>query len=403
VFLIPAARGWNVVRAQKDGSWAVSSADTMEEAAPLLTSADDVVLGLPVNAILTQRLRLPPAEAADFPDMVRIQVEKALPYPPEEISTDFEVIEQTEEGSVVSVVAVHNEKLSEIAQPLLSRGIIPTQVTVYAAQRANTHASAGRAFLLYREEESLVCAISEEGKLGFTHSLNGAGEAQLHRDLPQVALSAELQGIDTSFGAVLLDESLHEMRDALQGIFVNRADYISVETPPAPSKLNLLPDAWRQQRLQIARQREWKKRALWAAAAYAAVLVAFTIYIFILRFEVGRLDRAIERDEPNTAFVKETEARWRALAPAIDPRFYPIEILLHLHSSLPSQEVQITTYNQSARQLSVDGEARNASLAYQFVEKLKSHPELQAWTFEMASPRILPNDHAQFRIEGRTK
>src|SRR3712207_492169 len=100
--------------------------------------------------------------------MVRIQVEKALPYPTEEVTTDFEIIEQTEEGSVVSAVAVHNEKLSEIAGPLLARGIIPTQVTVYAAQRAATHAAGGRAFLIYPEDEALVYAISED-EIGRAH------------------------------------------------------------------------------------------------------------------------------------------------------------------------------------------------------------------------------------------
>jgi hypothetical protein len=346
---------------------------------------------------------LPTVEAEEFAEMVRIQVEKSLPYPPEEVTTDFELIEQTEEGSVVSVLAVHNEKLSELAQPLLARGIIPTQVTVYAAQRASTHAAGGRAFMLYREHESLVCIISEEGKLGFTSSLNGADPTQLQRDLPQVALGAELQGIDTTFPTVLLDESLFEFRDAVQGLFVSRADLIGVETPPAPTKLNLLPDSWRQRRLELARQGQWKKRLLVAGGVYAAVLLLLGIYIFILRLESGRLDRRIARDEPDTAFVKATEARWKALAPAIDPRFYPIEILLHIFESLPSPDVQITTYNQSARQIAVDGEARTAALAYEFADRVKKHPDLQMFVFEMPAPRILPSNHAQFRLEGKPK
>ena len=50
--------------------------------------------------------------------MVRIQIEKAMPYAPEEMTTDSEVISQREEGSVISAVAVHNEKLNELAAPL---------------------------------------------------------------------------------------------------------------------------------------------------------------------------------------------------------------------------------------------------------------------------------------------
>ena len=97
------------------------------------------------------------------------------------------------------------------------------------------------------------------------------------------------------------------------------------------------------------------------------------------------------------------EWHWKALAPAIDARFYPVEILLHLFESLPSPEVRITAYNQSARQISVDGEANTAALAYQFIEKIKKDPDLRAFQFDMAAPRILPNDHAQFRLEGKPR
>ena len=404
MFLIPAAHGWNVVRSSgENGAWDVSAVASLEETIPLLNGTKEIVLGLPVNAILAQRLRLPTVEAGEFSEMVRIQVEKALPYPPEEITSDFEIIEQTEEGSVVSAIAVHNEKLSELAAPLLARGIIPTQVTVYAAQRAATHAAGGRAFLIYPEDEALVYAISEDGKVGFTRSLEGGDAAQLQRDLPQFALSAELQGVNTAVPVVLLDENLSEMSEALQGMFGARADLITVETPPAPTKLNLLPDSWRLRRAELARQAQWKKRLVRAAIVYGAVLLLFAIYVGVLRYQVGRLDRVIARDEPGTAFVKKTEATWKALSPAIDPHYYPIEVLLHLFESLPSPDVQITAFNQSARQVSVDGEAPNAALAYQFAEAIKKNAELKTFQFEMAAPRILPNEHAQFRLEGKPK
>ena len=407
VFLLPAARGWSIVRVaageNNGSSWDVRTVENLDEAAPLLSGTENLILGLPANAILAQRLRLPVVEEADFDAMVRIQIEKALPYSTEEVTSDFEVIEQTEEGSVVSAVAVHNEKLSELVQPLLARGIIPSQVTVYAAQRAATHAASGRAFFIYPEADSLVCVISEDGKLGFTRSLDGADPAQLQRDLPQLALSAELQGINTSFPLVLLDESLFGLRDVVQDLFVSRADLIAVETPPAATKLNLLPDAWRQRRTELARLVEWKKRAIWAGGAYLAVLLFFAAFVGVLRFEAGRLQRQVAKNEPGVAFIRQTEAKWKALSPAIDPNYYPIEILLHLFESLPSPDVQITTYQQSARQLSVDGEASTAALAYQFADKVKKNPALQTFHFEMPAPRILPNDHAQFRLEGKPK
>ena len=389
--------------AQHSSAWEVRGLATLEEAGTLLSPGDDFALGLPASVVLTQRLRLPTVDHEEFGEMARIQIEKAMPYSTDEMTTDSEIISQTEEGSVISAVAVHNERLSELATPLLSLGLIPRQVTVYAAQRAATNAPSGSALLIYPEGEAIVCAIAEEGKLSFTRTLDAADPSHLQRDLPQLTLSAELQGINTSFSKILLDESLYELRDLVGGIFSTDVDLVAVEVPPADTALNLLPQDWRQRRAQIVKQGEWRKRLIWAGGAYAAVLVLFLIYLLTLRFQIGRLDRAIARDAPRTEFVKATDAKWRALAPAIDPRYYPIEVIQHLSDSLPSVDVRITRFDQSARQVSVEGEANSAALAYQFADKVKKKPELQMFQFEMAAPRILPNDHAQFRLEGKPR
>jgi len=417
IFIIPTAHGWNFLRsstaasprdatagsASQNGSWNVRKLQNLGEAVPLLSATDDFVLGLPVAAVLAQRFRLPSVDPAEFPEMIRIQIEKVLPFSAEDVTTDFEVIEQDENESVVSAVAIRNEHLAEIAAPLLDRGFIPRQVTVYAAQRASTYAPKGNALLIYPEGEALVYAVTENGKLSLTRVFeNGNGE-QLQLELPQLRMSAELQGINASSPNVLLDESYYQMRDTVQGILASPTEIVSVELPPASIKLNLLPESWRRRRSQLIRQTEWRKRLLWIGGAYVGLLFLLFAYLGLLRFQIGRIDTRIAQDAPGTQFVRATEANWKALAPAIDARYYPVEILLHIFESLPSPEVRITAYNQSARQVSIDGEANTAALAYQFIEKIKKNPDLRVFQFEMAAPRILPNDHAQFRLEGKPR
>ena len=417
IFIIPTAHGWNFLRstaaaspreaaagsAGQNGSWNVRKLQTLGEAVPLLSATDDFVLGLPVAAVLAQRFRLPSVDPAEFPEMIRIQIEKVLPFSAEEVTTDFEVIEQDENESVVSAVAIRNEQLAEIAAPLLDRGFIPRQVTVYAAQRASTYAPKGNALLIYPEGEMLVYAMTENGKLSLARVFeNGNGE-QLQLELPQLRMSAELQGINASFPNVLLDESCYQMRATVEGILSSPTEIVGVELPPASVKLNLLPESWRRRRSQSIRQAEWRKRLVWIGGAYVALVFLLFAYLGLLRFQMGRLDSRIANDAPETQFVRATEANWKALAPAIDGRYYPVEILLHLFESLPSPEVRITTYNQSARQVAVDGEANTTALAYQFIEKIKKNPDLRVFQFDMAAPRILPNDHAQFRLEGKPR
>jgi hypothetical protein len=389
--------------AEQNGSWDVRKLETLEDAVPLLGATDDVVLGLPVASVLAQRFRLPTIDPVEFPEMIRIQIEKALPFSAEEVTADFELIEQNENESVVSAVAITNESLSEIAAPLLKHGYIPRQVTVYAAQRASTYAPQGNAVLIYPEGKTLVYAMTENGKLSLARAFeNGNGE-ELQIELPQLRLSAELQGINVSAPNVLLDETCYQLRDTVQAILSSPAEIVGIELPPAAIKLNLLPESWRRRRAQLTKQAEWRKRLLWAGSAYAAFLFLLLVYLGFIRFTIGRLDRRVRADAPKTEFVRATEENWKALAPAIDSRYYPVEILLHLSESLPSKDVRITVYNQSARQISVEGEANTAALTYKFFENVKKNSALEIFQFNMAAPRILPNDHAQFRLEGRSK
>jgi hypothetical protein len=404
VFITPTAHGWNLLQPRdSNGAWNVRLLRSLDEVAPLVSAEDDIVLSLPVAAVLAQRFRLPTIDPAEFPEMVRIQIEKALPFSPEEVTSDFELIEQNETESVISAVAVRNEQLAEIAAPLLDKGLIPRQVTVYAAQRASTHAPEGRALLIYPEGETLVSAVTENGKVSLARTLDGIEPEQLKMELPQLALSAELQGIKASFPNVLLDETCYELRDTVQKILSSPTELVGVETPPASVKLNLLPDSWRQRRTQLAKRSEWQRRLTLAGGAYAALFLLFVLYLGYARFAVARLDRLIARDGPPTQFIRETESNWKALAPAIDSRFYPVELLHHVSQDLPSADVHITAYNQSSRQVSIDGEANSAALAIQFAEKVKKDAALQNFRFDMAAPRILPNSHAQFRLEGRPR
>jgi hypothetical protein len=276
-------------------------------------------------------------------------------------------------------------------------------VTVYAAQRAATHAAAGRALMIYPEGEKLVSAISENGKISLTRTLDAREPEQLRRDLPQMALSAELQGINTSFPTVLLDESCLPLRDTVEGIFTQRPELMGTEVPPAEVQLNLAPESWKKQRAALVRRQEWRKRLLWAGGAYALAFLLFVLYVIVIRFQEGRLAKAVRRDAPKVDFVRSTESNWKALAPAIDPHYYPIEVLLHLYESLPNPQVRITVYDQSTRSVAVQGEAPSAAIAYQYAEKIKQNPDLKAFAFTLQTPRILPNEHAQFRLEGKTK
>src|SRR5262245_47917117 len=151
IFIIPTAKGWNFVRsappaspparkgsqsnkgrgggeagavpAEQNGSWTVRKLQTLEEAVPLLSANDEFVLGLPVSTVIAQRFRLPSVDPAEFPEMIRLQIEKLLPFPAEEVTSDFELIEQSESESVVSAIEIRKEQVADMGWTMLDRGL----------------------------------------------------------------------------------------------------------------------------------------------------------------------------------------------------------------------------------------------------------------------------------------
>jgi hypothetical protein len=138
-----------------------------------------------------------------------------------------------------------------------------------------------------------------------------------------------------------------------------------------------------------------------AGAVYLALLFGAFGYVLWLNSRVKSLDRKIAAADPQIEFVRNRQQRWQALAPAIDPRLYPIELLFQIFQSMPSADIRITTFDQTPTQFMIEGEAPSASLAIEFGEKIKNNSALDMFVFEMAPPVILPNDHAQFRIFAR--
>src|SRR5205809_2574892 len=300
-FLVPGAEGWHLMsRPAENGKWRVRAFPTLDEAAQTLSTDDSVVLGLPVSAVLAQRMRLPSVEGSELREMVRIQLEKALPFSAEEVTSDFEVIEQANGECVVSAIAVQNQRLQEIAAPLLNRKVIPRAVTVYAAQRIATHAEKGRALFIYPESGALVSAISENGKLSFARTIDGGIAAPLELELPRLTMTAELQGITASFQNVLVDEKCFGLRERVEQVLAAPTETMAIETPPASTGLNLLPQAWRDERLRQVRREQWKKRLGIAGMAYGAIVALALIQLGYLKVRVGQLDRQIQRDAPRT-------------------------------------------------------------------------------------------------------
>jgi len=374
---------------------------SMEEAVPALPANCPVHLSLPVSAVLFERMRLPATDPDELRGMMRLQLEKTLPYPADEVTSDSIIVEAGETGSVVVAVALSNVLLDAISAPLRTAGRLPEKITVHAMHLVSACSKTGIDLLIYREEERFVVVVCENGKIGFVQTLDAASLEEVPHELPQILLGAELEGVPVTFTAIRLDHDCIGIRDEVGALTGIPAEEINPDAPLEEPELNLFPVSWRGALAAARRAARLKARLILAGVVYLFIILCAAGYQFWMNGKVAALDARLNAMQPEVASIQSRSAKWNALAPALDPSHYTVELLYQVQKSMPSDSIRITQFEQTLGQFLIEGEAPTAALAVEYGEQLKANPELKDFHFEVMPPTILPNEHAQFRIFGK--
>ena len=396
-FLSPDAQGWRV----RLPSGAVQRAKTLEEAAAAIPVNQRIHLALPGYVVLLERITFPSTNREELAGMLQLQLEKTLPYPLDEISSDFEVISQSETESTLLSVAANASQLDLLCQPLRSRSRLPQKITLYAMHVAATCPPDEVVFCVWPEEGQLEIAICEHGKLGFAHTFPSTDAETLLAELPQVLLGAEMEGVPTDFASIRVEHGCAHLREPLTQYFQRPVELISFDAPLIEPAGNLLPPSWENEARRLERSVRLKGRLQIAAVAYLVIVAMAFVYLAWMKRRVQKLDAQLAVLQPQLEQSVERKARWDALSPAIDPSRYTVEILLQLFNDLPSSEVHFTSFDHTPAQFMIEGEAPTAAPFIEYVEKLKSEKALDQFKIEAGPPVFLPNGAAHFRIFGK--
>jgi hypothetical protein len=172
-------------------------------------------------------------------------------------------------------------------------------------------------------------------------------------------------------------------------------------TPAAEVPMDLLPPGWHAESRQHHGRQTWRRRSVLAASVYLAVVIAGLGHLYWLRRQAVTLEDQLRAARPGVAAMQTEQSHSNALALAIDPHHYTVELLFLLQRCLPVEGVQFTEFEQIAQQWRVVGEAPSASLAIDYLARLKHDPDLSANQITADPPRLLPNDRAQFQVVGK--
>ena len=396
-FLTPDANGWRV--RLTDGP--AQTAKSLDEAAGVIPAGHRIHLALPGNAVLLERLTFPSTDREELAGMLQLQLEKTLPYPLDEVSSDFEVIRQSASESTLLSVAANTHHLDQLCQPLRNRARLPQKITLYAMHVAAASPPDKVVCCFWPEEGQLELAICENGKLGFAHTFPQRDTEALLAELPQVLLSAEMEGVPTTFDSIRVERGCAELHEPLTAFFGQPVTELSFDAPLPEAGANLLPPAWQAEARRLEQTASLKNRLQLAAVIYLVLVAMAFVYLAWMKSRVQKLEAQIIELQPQLELSQLRKTRWEALSPAIDPSRFTVEILFHLFNNLPSSEVRFTAFDHSPAQFMIEGEAPSANLAIDYIDKLRAEKGLEAFRIESGQPSILPNGSAHFRIFGK--
>jgi len=395
--LTPQAEGWAVWRdAQR-----LHIASTLAEALGLVPVASRFEFAVPCHPLIMERLRLPATEREELAGMVHLQWEKALPYAPEEITGGFAVLGTAQGETIVWSVAAAQDAWQEFGAAWSSANRWPVRVAPYVCHVAGACPVGETVLVVYVEQGHWVVAVVEDRRPGWVHVMSASDAPGFAAEFPSLMLTMGLDGVPNRYARVLLSPEAIGCEAVLQSAVQAPVETLPLVTPTGNVEVNLLPSLWQDSSRQHRDSRAWRKRAILAAAVYLFFVAAAAIDLFVLQHKSSGLEAEMNAQRPSLALLQSRQARFNSLGAAIDSRRYAIEMLYLLNRCLPGESVRFTEFEQIPQQWRVVGEAPSASLAIEYLSRLKRDPDLSGNDISADPPRLLANERAQFQVIGK--
>ena len=389
----------------QDAAWrlwkprASSAAEEVESPADCQSSASSLVIGLPATACRSLGLVLPMADHEVLNQMVETHLERHGLRTAEGTLRPhrWHLLGQQSGMAVISV--------DVLADPF------PEHLTVnhasdYVAALRLLELPENQLVIMEEQGECLV-ATSFHGKLFRSHLFAPAGasaeDIALELRLTQLALNAqpvlgEIQGV-TLVGRGWDAQRLRQLLTL---------PVSTVESLPRAGQLEtnqhaaLLPDSVRLAREGARRRAKWMRHSVLGALLYAAFVFLGFAYLRHHEQRLRELEQQVELTTAPAGAVKKTAEAWKSLAPALDPNRYPMVLMAEITRLMPPSGIVLREFEGRTDDIELRGEARDAQLAYQFLEDLQKHRVLGRYQWSMPQPSVREKT-ASFRAQGKLK
>lgn len=197
----------------------------------LKIKSKQVVTSLPEDEVVSRLIRLPPLKESEVRDALKFEAETFVPYPLDEVSIDYEVVEQDESGRLsVFAIAARNDLIQAYVKlfKMIGLELLALESPAVAMRRSVVNSvSATAAMLLVDMGEKYSDIVSiNNGNVYFTRAMSVGGES-LTRAI-SINLGLDMASAEEYKKAYGMKEMQLEgkIKNAIQPVFANMAEEI---------------------------------------------------------------------------------------------------------------------------------------------------------------------------------
>ncbi len=400
----------------------------------LRLNPNHLVSSIPRESVTIRYLSLPSTKEAELREMVGFQASRQVPFNPEDLVYDYNVIGSPQEGySWVMLAIAQKERVKRCLKLLQDAGLEPERIGLSAEalldfylayKKSRNQAEDGCIALIDVDLSSTSLELIEEGKLLYTrsiplgiyHLLQGKKSESLSELLKEIGLSLrayqkEKRGEKPEKLVLgkspLLPQLKRELKKEI-GLPVEVIDpfkEVGGEIPKAwsqkisplsvlglavghPGKtMDLLPQEVKEKRRVQIKKRELIRMGLTLSLTVAVSLALFYHNTLEQNSYLNYLTSQVELTQPLARRVELMKERVDLFQNQMDRRGSVLDVLRELYRIIPHSISLRTFIYEKNRSVTLKGSAKALSDCFELIPKLEASPLFTGVTVKYASKR----------------
>jgi len=393
---------------------------------------------IPRYAATVRFLKLPSTEESEIEGMINIQAARQLPFPKEEIITDFRMIASDEKGfSDLLLVMVHQDVVTRHLEILKNADLIPEAVRISSETLWHWFMQVGKKQKLSLRNETIVllnidslsCEIGifEAASLVMSRSISVGPHRPLEnwqRDLKEEVLRTltayeKQHDTDTSTTKIFLTGAnafLNSLKDVflkelsrpveilapLQNLSVSqRAQTDSNSLKSSEFSLSfalgcalddnlsidLLPKAIKDKKAIADLRLKFIRTAVLSGLVLTFLLISLFSSFYYRKLELGSLKDSLKKVAPVAKRIEKMQERVKLIEHRLGPEGTCLEILAELYKIVPP-EISLGKFSfEEGKSVTLRGASKTMSDVFKFVTILEKSAHFQKVKLRYANKR----------------